>query len=115
MSLFSGEILQESKEHMKILHYLLLLTATAVGFPTLVAQNVKSTNLPAPTVVTATVGIFTAFQTHPLVGLGDHHRMAQELDFYAALLHDRRLAKDIRRHDLSLSYFLLRDGRLRGF
>jgi hypothetical protein len=95
MSLFSGEILQESKEHMKISHCLLLLTATAVGFPSVVAQNVKSTNLPAPTVVTATVGIFTAFQTHPLVGLGDHHRMAQELDFYAALVHDRRFAKDI--------------------
>lgn len=90
-----NRILQESKERMKILLCLLLLTATAVGFPYVVAQNVKSTSLPAPTVVTATVGIFTAFQTHPLVGLGDHHRMAQELDFYAALVHDRRFAKDI--------------------
>lgn len=80
---------------MKILNCLILLTATTVGLPSAMAQNVKPTNLPAPTVTTATAGIFTALQTHPLIGLGDHHRMAQELDFYAALVQDRRFAKDI--------------------
>src|ERR1700689_2899195 len=80
---------------MKILHCLILLTTRSLWLPSVMAQNVKSRNLPAPTVTTATAGIFTAFQTHALIGLGDHHRMAQELDFYAALVQDRRFAKDI--------------------
>jgi hypothetical protein len=59
------------------------------------AQDAKSQDLPSPTITTATLGILTAFQTHPLVGLGDHHRVAQELDFYAALIHDPRFSKEV--------------------
>lgn len=80
---------------LKIVHCLILLTVTTVDPGSIVAQNVKSTNLPVPTVTTATVGVFTAFQTHNLVGLGDHHRMAQELDFYSALIRDPHFAKGV--------------------
>ena len=40
-------------------------------------------------------GIFEAFQTHPLVGLGEWHRRAQEIDFYTALIRDPRFARDV--------------------
>jgi hypothetical protein len=49
----------------------------------------------APTVSPAIDGIFDAFKTHPLVGLGEHHRIAQELDFYAALVRDPRFAGEV--------------------
>jgi hypothetical protein len=59
---------------------------------------VLSGALPAfsqPTVMPAMDGIFDAFKTHALVGLGEHHRIAQELDFYAALVRDPRFAKEV--------------------
>ena len=40
-------------------------------------------------------GIFAAFQTHPLVGLGETHRRAQEIDFYTGLIRDPRFARDV--------------------
>jgi hypothetical protein len=40
-------------------------------------------------------GIFAAFKTHPLVGLGEMHMLAQELDFYADLLRDPRFAEQV--------------------
>jgi hypothetical protein len=40
-------------------------------------------------------GIFAAFQTHPLVGIGEHHRIQQELDFYSALVRDPRFAREV--------------------
>lgn len=40
-------------------------------------------------------GIFEAFQTHSLVGLGETHRRAQEIDFYTALIRDPRFARDV--------------------
>jgi hypothetical protein len=49
----------------------------------------------APTVTPAMDGIFEAFKTHPLVGIGEHHRIAQELDFYAALVRDPRFAREV--------------------
>lgn len=48
-----------------------------------------------PTAENAMDGIFAAFQTRPLVGIGEHHRVAQELDFYSALVRDPRFAKDV--------------------
>ena len=50
---------------------------------------------PPPKAVKAADGIFTAFQTHPLVGLGEWHGLAQELDFYAALVRDPRFASEV--------------------
>jgi len=49
----------------------------------------------APTVSPAIDGILEVFKTHPLVGIGEHHRIAQELDFYAALVRDPRFAAEV--------------------
>lgn len=46
-------------------------------------------------VVPATDGIFAAFQTHSIVGIADHHGLAQEEDFYADLIRDPRFARDV--------------------
>lgn len=48
-----------------------------------------------PAVTPAADGIFDAFKTHALVGIGEHHRIAQELDFYSALVSDPRFATDV--------------------
>ena len=50
---------------------------------------------PPPTVSNAFDGIFAAFRTHPLVGLADFHGLAQEQDFYAALMRDPRFAREV--------------------
>jgi hypothetical protein len=53
------------------------------------AQTVKMTAVPAMD------GIFAAFKTHPLVGIGEHHSIQQELDFYTALVGDPRFAREV--------------------
>jgi hypothetical protein len=50
---------------------------------------------PAPKVQPATDGIFEAFKSRPLVALGEWHGLAQEFDFYLALVRDPRFAKEI--------------------
>jgi hypothetical protein len=50
---------------------------------------------PAPKVQPAISGLIDQFKTHPLVGLGDYHGLAQELDFYAALIRDPRFAEEV--------------------
>jgi hypothetical protein len=50
---------------------------------------------PPPKVVDASDGIFAAFQTHSVVGLGEWHGLAQEMDFYAVLVRDPRFAKEV--------------------
>jgi hypothetical protein len=72
-----------------------VFTLLAGGLRTAVSQDSKVQNLPAPTVTSAADGIFAAFQTHPLVGLGDQHGLAQEEDFYAALIRDKRFAANV--------------------
>jgi hypothetical protein len=50
----------------------------------------------ATTVVLPAVdGIFNAFRTHALVGLGDDHGLALGMDFYAALVRDPRFASEV--------------------
>jgi hypothetical protein len=51
--------------------------------------------LSPPRVSSATDGIFAAFKTHPIVGLGEWHGLAQELDFYVTLLRDPRFATEV--------------------
>ena len=56
--------------------------------------------LPAPTVRPAIDGVLAAFQNHPLVGMlnwegADNHDLAQQEDFYAALVRDPRFARDV--------------------
>lgn len=40
-------------------------------------------------------GVFEAFESHPLVGLSDHHGFAQAMAFYATLVRDPRFARDV--------------------
>lgn len=49
----------------------------------------------APAISPAVDGIFSAFKTHPLVGIADQHGLAQELDFYAAVVRDPRFAANV--------------------
>lgn len=67
----------------------LVAACTGIAFPAL-AQNG-----PQPRATPALDGIFAAFQTHPLVGIADAHTLAQELDFYAALIRDPRFATEV--------------------
>jgi hypothetical protein len=48
-----------------------------------------------PKIQPAVDGILAAFATHPLVGLGEHHALAQEGDFYNALVSDPRFAHEV--------------------
>jgi len=45
--------------------------------------------------VSAVDGLFEAFETYPLVGLGDDHGVAQGMDFYADLVRDPRFAREV--------------------
>jgi hypothetical protein len=48
-----------------------------------------------PKVNGAIDGVMAAFQSHSVVGLGDDHGLAQEEDFYAALIRDPRFAREV--------------------
>jgi hypothetical protein len=48
-----------------------------------------------PVIRPALDGIFAAFETHPLVGLGDRHGLANEGEFYNRLIGDPRFAADV--------------------
>jgi hypothetical protein len=48
-----------------------------------------------PVVRPALDGIFAAFDTHPLVGLGDLHELANEEAFYATVVRDPRFAATV--------------------
>jgi hypothetical protein len=58
------------------------------------SPSLPSTSSPAM-VCSALDGIFAAFQSHSLVGIDDYHGLAQEEDFYASLIRDKRFAKDV--------------------
>lgn len=55
----------------------------------------KAQTPPPPMVRPAIDGVLAAFQTHPIVGLGDAHGLAQEQDFYASLIRDPRFAQQV--------------------
>ena len=61
----------------------------------LVCQDQESQNSLTPTVSSATDGIFAAFQRRPIVAIGDNHGLAQEEDFYVALVRDKRFAEEV--------------------
>ncbi len=51
---------------------------------------------PKPPVVQPAIdGIFSAFKTRPLIGMSDAHGLAQQEDFYAALVRDPRFAREV--------------------
>lgn len=61
----------------------------------LVCQDQKSQDSLTPTVSSAADGIFAAFQRRPIVAIGDNHGLAQEEDFYVALVRDKRFAEEV--------------------
>lgn len=50
---------------------------------------------PAAQTIPAIQGVLDAFKIKPLVAISDVHGLAQELDFYAALLRDPRFAREV--------------------
>jgi hypothetical protein len=72
-----------------------LLTMLAQSPRALFCQNRETQNSPAPSVSSAADGIFAAFIRRPLVALGDDHGMAQEEDFYASLVRDKRFVDEV--------------------
>lgn len=48
-----------------------------------------------PTVQPAIDGILAAFKTHPIVAMSDAHALAQQQDFYAAIIRDSRFAREV--------------------
>jgi hypothetical protein len=72
-----------------------LLSLTLVSVGSWMFQTARAQTLPDPSVNRATDGIISAFQSHPLVGLGDWHGLAQEEDFFSELIRDPRFARDV--------------------
>lgn len=70
------------------------LACVAIVAVTSVAEA-QSPSRAAPTVRPAIDGILAAFETHPLVGIGDAHNLAQQEDFFVALIRDPRFAKEV--------------------
>src|SRR4051794_40749543 len=51
----------------------------------------------APVIVEPALnGVFRAFGNKPVVALGDPHGLAEQMDFYAAVVRDPRFARDVR-------------------
>src|ERR1700743_2706123 len=72
----------------------LILIITGIVF-TLPAMAQSPEPLPSPRVQPAIDGLMAAFANHPIVGMDDNHGLAQEEDFYAALVRDPRFAKEV--------------------
>ena len=60
-----------------------------------VAVDTSNRTLDDAVVQPAVDGIFAAFETHALVGLDDEHGLAQEMEFYEALIGDPRFAREV--------------------
>lgn len=65
--------------------WIILATTTTVGI----------SRAAEPVVQPAVDGILAAFDTHPLVGLGELHMLANELTFYTILIRDPRFAATV--------------------
>ncbi|MDP3737905.1 MAG: EF-hand domain-containing protein [Hyphomonadaceae bacterium] len=82
----------------KRLEFLVLAAAfSLVPGHTAFAQTpaVQSQAVKPPVVQPAIDGILAAFKTRPLVGMSDRHGIAQQQDFYAALVRDPRFAREV--------------------
>ena len=75
----------------------LLTTALcAPGYSQVAAQPNAPTASAGPVVEPALDGLFRAFGSHPVVALGDPHGLAEQMDFYAAVVRDPRFAREVR-------------------
>jgi hypothetical protein len=66
------------------------------GIPVHAQEDASLLALKDAAIQPAIDGIFTAFETHPLVGLAGKHGLAQSMEFYEALIRDSRFARDVR-------------------
>ena len=62
---------------------------------TLLSAHSPASGAAEPVVRPAVDGILAAFETHPLVGLGDNHMLANELNFYTLMVRDPRFAANV--------------------
>jgi hypothetical protein len=71
------------------------MRATILTLAAWLGMSLQALAAPPPTVTNAVDGILAAFRMHPVVGLGEIHNWAQELDFYTVLLRDPRFAREV--------------------
>lgn len=79
------------------LAWLLAFSAACSGMSVAGAQVVPTApkQMAESRVVPAVDGIFEAFRSHPLVGLGEMHGISQLLDFYRTIIRDARFASEV--------------------
>lgn len=77
---------------LSVLSFAACLAAASVG-------NAQTPSAPPatadPVVQPAIDGVLKAFESHPIVAVGDAHGTAEEGAFYVALISDRRFAKEV--------------------
>jgi hypothetical protein len=74
---------------------LLMIAAMIVGAPACGQSTAGAATATEAAIKPAIDGIFHAFETHSLVGLGDMHGLAQETELYKALIRDPRFARNV--------------------
>lgn len=74
---------------------LLFAGALAPIVATSAAGQTTEPSMEKPVIRPAVDGIFEAFETHPLVGLGDVHGLSQGFRFYEDVILDARFAQDV--------------------
>lgn len=84
-------------EHASFIHGLWVLAVSALAFPLAAsAQQAGAAVTKAEArIVAANDGIFEAFRSHSLVGLGEMHGVAEVLDYYGNLISDPRFAAQV--------------------
>lgn len=76
---------------------LLATVLCSPGYAQVAAQpNAQTASVGPVLVEPALDGVFRAFANHPVVALGDPHGLAEQMDFYAAVVRDPRFARDVR-------------------
>jgi hypothetical protein len=76
---------------------LLATVLCSPGYAQVAAQPNAQTASVAPVIVEPALdGVFRAFGNHPVVALGDPHGLAEQMEFYTAVVRDPRFARDVR-------------------
>ncbi|MEO8307965.1 MAG: hypothetical protein ABI616_07985 [Pseudomonadota bacterium] len=72
-----------------------VLRVAAVAMSLALPAFAEETLSTGAVVLPAVDGVFEAFRTHPLVGLGDDHGLASGMDLCATLIRDPRFAREV--------------------
>ena len=76
---------------------LLATVLCSPGYAQVAARQDAQTASVGPVIVEPALdGVFRAFGNHSVVALGDPHGLAEQMDFYAAVVRDPRFARDVR-------------------